>query len=393
MQSIGAVSNNGISPPGHLNVLSHEETSFRDQRLTRVRYNNQWPLNTDRSIHTNCVSKDVCVICKMAVSCMVQHYVNVHRGAEVYISRLTEEQLQYLRNNNRRENKAGNVATLNVYKNGQLQYETMCIFCLKTSRFMLNYWYQHFTIHTGEYAYRCLDCGVRKPTRYLLSQYHDQERRDRSSCRGGDGDMHSSHTSNDVRADCYYHSATVVQDYNFDSKAKEIVAYLCTLCNYIQLQRKNIMKHLYTQHQIKCILPQHTEKLILLRIPEEVQVINAKRRAGTVGGRTKILEPWPGSQMASTAHPPLTSTMAQRRSLTTAGSGTENSTIATISLDDSSDSSCGSPRPVMQPTAPIQDISVQEERDDPYIDQCGTDYGDDLSYMICGMLDVEIITK
>lgn len=347
--------------------------------ISRASYNNQWPLNIDREIHTNCERRDICVICKKVVACVVQHYVNAHRGAEVYVSRLSEDQIQYLRNNNNNKHPPRNMATLNVYKNGQIQYKTMCIFCLKTPSFMLNYWYKHFTIHTGEYAYRCIDCGVRKPTRYLLTQYHDQERQTSSNALSNMA-MNEEESINEPKADCYYHSANIVQDYNFDSKVKEIVAYLCTLCNYIQMQRKNIMKHLYTQHHIKCILPQHTEKLILLRIPDGYPVTDTKRRAG----RQVVGQQFPTF---------FSERLEKRRSDKNVNKESANNTkiITTINLDDSSDSSIEALEPLNDTS---HDIDHRNSTEDSYMDQGGgTDYGDDLSYMICGMLDVEIITK
>lgn len=318
-----------------------------------------WPLNIDRTIHTNCANKDLCVICHTNVSYVVQHYVNAHRGSEVYVSRLNDEQLQYLRrthnNNNNTAITMQQVSPSNAYKNHrQPQYETMCIFCLKTSNFMLSYWYQHFTTHTGEYAFRCLECGVRKPSKYLLTQCHQEQQRQGVLAK-------QSYPGDD---DNNYHHANIVQDYNFDGKSREIVAHLCTLCNYIQLQRKNIMKHLYTQHQIKCILPQHTEKLILLRIPDESHLRQQQQQQQSTPSSSLIEG---GMSQHSTTKP------GRRR---TKNELTNKTEIATINLDDSSssDSSRGGDR---------SDLNNAREED----------YGDDLSYMICGMLDVEIITK
>ncbi|XP_037808265.1 uncharacterized protein LOC119601412 isoform X1 [Lucilia sericata] len=191
-----------------------------------------WPKNVDPQMHVHGKHKDRCVICNLSCQRLVHHYVNEHRGCEVYNSRLSSSQLKLL--------KQGNCTASNVslYKNGQFQYEAFCIFCQKQSRFMLPYWYQHFTMHTGEYAYRCSGCGIRKPTRSLLNQHQTQ------GCPDAGG---------------------IIQDYAHDSKSMQIEARICTLCNYVQMHRTNIVKHLHLQHNIKQILPKHIQTIVLMK--------------------------------------------------------------------------------------------------------------------------------
>ncbi|KAM7347627.1 uncharacterized protein ACRADG_007164 isoform 1-T2 [Cochliomyia hominivorax] len=193
-----------------------------------------WPKNVDPQMHVNGKHKDRCVICNLSCQRLVHHYVNEHRGCEVYNSRLSTTQIKQL--------KQGNYTGSNVslYKNGQFQYEAFCVFCQKQSRFMLPYWYQHFTMHTGEYAYRCTGCGIRKPTRSLLTQHQAQ------GCPQAGG---------------------IIQDYAHDSKSMKIEARICTLCNYVQMHRSNIVKHLHQQHNIKQILPKHIQTIVLMKTP------------------------------------------------------------------------------------------------------------------------------
>lgn len=319
-------------------IITNKDQNYNENNNSSVPL--YWPKNVDPQMYVNGKNKDRCIICNLSCQRLVHHYVNEHRGCEVYNSRLSSLQLQLL--------KQGNYIFSNVslYKNGQYQYEAYCIFCEKQSRFMLPYWYQHFTMHTGEYAYRCTGCGVRKPTRSLLTQHHAQGCPDNGS---------------------------VAQDYAHDSKTMQIEARICTLCNFVQLHRSNIVKHLHQQHNIKQILPKHIQTIVLLK--------------------------------ASTIPASLTDSTSSISSST--GSGNRNCLDHASSYDhdiyiiDDDDTDHGSE--VILDDTEREDPNNSENHYYNYIPPymqaavnsgnfpfANVDAGDDLSFMICGMLDVQM---
>lgn len=300
-------------------------------------------------MHVHGKHKDRCVICNLSCQRLVHHYVNEHRGCEVYNSRLSTSQIKLLKQGN------CTVSNVSLYKNGQFQYEAFCIFCQKQSRFMLPYWYQHFTMHTGEYAYRCSGCGVRKPTRSLLTQHQTQ------GCPEVGG---------------------VIQDYAHDSKSLQIEARICTLCNYVQLHRSNIVKHLHLQHNIKQILPKHIQTIVLMKT--QATLTPATPSPSTSGQHNKRLYNVPPSYSRSPS--------------------SSSYTPSTYIIDDD-DNDHDVPYEEITPEETSQEPQQTNSENHyynyipPYMQAAvnsgnfsfeDVDAGDDLSFMICGMLDVQM---
>uniref|UniRef100_A0A1A9VRC3 Uncharacterized protein n=1 Tax=Glossina austeni TaxID=7395 RepID=A0A1A9VRC3_GLOAU len=299
----------------------------------------RWPKNTDIDMHVNGRNKDVCVICKLNALRIVQHYVNWHPGCEIYTSRLTFSRILQLQHTNL------NLATVSTYKKGKHQYEATCAFCSKRSRFMLLYWYHHFTMHTGEYTYRCTGCGIRKPTRSLISliSHHKQ------SCPGN-----------------------IVQEHVFDQKATQIEAFYCSLCNYVQLHRTNIVKHLHTQHNIKKILPKHVQKIILLRA----------HRSHAATANLKSLHTSQVEYITDDDETQNDAGYKEDRSDNQQEVDDEAENYASISSSSQSQNQYYNYMPPY----------ILQTEQLPQWDTTMMDDGDDLSYTICGMLDVQMPT-
>ncbi|XP_073834711.1 uncharacterized protein [Musca autumnalis] len=320
-----------------------------------------WPKNTNISHTVISKNKDVCFVCKLSVQRIVHHYVNEHRGCEVYNSRLAAYQVDQLKRG------MCNIKNVSIYKNGQPQYEAYCVFCQKYSRFMFPYWVQHFTMHTGEYAYRCSACGMRKPTRSLLTQHQSQ------GCAEGGG--------------------SVLVDYNYDPRKIRVEARICTLCNYIQLHRNNIVKHLHQQHNIKQILPKHIQTIVLLK------------EAADGGGSAADSSMSTGGEIRNHS--------SRRSSVVTSQNSNVSYTIIEDDDDDDDNTLLFSEDalpPIMTQQQQQQLVEATQQQNHYYnyippymMNQINqqqqqqqnftwedNDPTDDLSFMICGMLDVQM---
>lgn len=190
--------------------------------------------NIDRNLHLHNKTHDSCVHCLKKVPRIVHHYVNEHRSSEVFTSRLRNRDIRRLLTTN-------NVGFVHLYKGNQIQYAANCIFCDKEAKFLLPYWFEHFTMHTGEYSFKCSGCHILKPTRSLLTNHITSN----SGCPK---------------------KGSAIRLVNFDTKSHQIEAHICSLCNYIQLHRKNLLRHLRTQHGLDTISPNQIIKVILLQI-------------------------------------------------------------------------------------------------------------------------------
>lgn len=219
---------------------SGDSTSIDDELL--IQPDENVPKNIDVNWHAG---SDWCKICNKRIPRTVSHYVNEHPDCEVFISRLAKAVLTRVRK------QGGQILEMRPYMNGQEQYAAECVFCNKTCCFKIPYWYQHYSMHTGEYAFRCSGCNTRKTTRSAMMAHINQPCRKRGK---------------------------LLEDYIYNARARQIEMRVCKICNYMQLNRRNVMKHLRTQHGLTPLPAKHIDSIILLRLPEtemhKVQVEN-----------------------------------------------------------------------------------------------------------------------
>lgn len=89
-----------------------------------------------------------------------------------------------------------------------------CYFCQQKKDFTLTYWVDHYRGHTGEYAYKCSVCH----TLY----------------------------SNAKRECCKKIASKIIDDDLYDN---DFVAFVCEICNYVQIDEASVRKHLRNEHE------------------------------------------------------------------------------------------------------------------------------------------------
>lgn len=130
-----------------------------------------------------------------------------HEEYEVYASRVSPEMAAMTK-------AKGGITGIKHLKNSGQQLKAMCLFCEEERDFMPQYWIDHLRSHTGEYHRRCHLC-------LRPACFH----------------MHCSFPTEliDIRLNLYVNN---------------LYAYLCRKCNYLQIDKKNIERHLQEQHEI-----------------------------------------------------------------------------------------------------------------------------------------------
>lgn len=176
-----------------------------------------------------------CVLCKSRPNDLVNHYVRKHR-TESYVSRLTKAELRGLITNT-------NFADPQKSSNQSIErYTVICPFCQYDVTEPFLRLYNHFSKHTGEYAYICTCCLLSKPFR-------------------ADIDSHQRHAKN-----CRNANISIL--YRYPRDATLIYLYYCSLCNYVQLNEANIAQHLREQHNPQDAVQANVKKCILAAIRE-----------------------------------------------------------------------------------------------------------------------------
>lgn len=102
-----------------------------------------------------------------------------------------------------------------------------CYFCESDKRFRTTYWTDHIRMHTGEFAYKCTVCNK---------------------------------SFNCSRNCCFQYASKIIKLSYFK---QNFVAYICKMCNYIQISKKNIQKHLRNEHQSRNINDQYDQVTLL----------------------------------------------------------------------------------------------------------------------------------
>nr|XP_014089306.2 uncharacterized protein LOC106616882 [Bactrocera oleae] len=178
-----------------------------------------------------------CVLCKSKPSDLTNHYKRVHK-TESYVARLSRSALQYLENNISFAQKLAKTTSQNVIK-----YKVKCAFCEDEIEDKFISFYKHFSIHTGEYAFKCDICKLEKPYEFDIQSHKCHSK----SCR----------------------NAAIRTLYQYPPNVLVIYLYCCKICNFVQLNEANTFKHLRDHHDKRQDDSSCIKKYILTAINDE----------------------------------------------------------------------------------------------------------------------------
>lgn len=148
-----------------------------------------------------------CIICGSGDSAAF-HYVNVHPNAEVIISRLEPSVANFLRS-------LKYFAQCKIVDGGgRRHFAQNCFFCNELKVMRKHDWIDHMISHTGYYRRQCSSC---------LKMLR--------------------------RSDCLACKAKgTITDSVHLFEGRNLIGYLCDLCNFIRFDKKEMEKHLRNEH-------------------------------------------------------------------------------------------------------------------------------------------------
>uniref|UniRef100_A0A1B0G9W4 C2H2-type domain-containing protein n=1 Tax=Glossina morsitans morsitans TaxID=37546 RepID=A0A1B0G9W4_GLOMM len=188
-------------------------------------------LNNDREMTE--MNTRYCVLCYSKPHNTVAHYVRRHK-TESYVSRLTEAQLHDLTiNTNFAEPQRSD-------HKGTMYYKVICYFCKDVLIEPFIKLYNHYSQHTGEYAYVCSYCLYCKPFRTDIESHQHRKK----ACR----------------------QAKIQVKYRYQSSGACIYLYFCSICNYVQLNKANVSKHLRRVHSPSEAIDDNVKNCVLVKI-------------------------------------------------------------------------------------------------------------------------------
>ncbi|XP_068152578.1 uncharacterized protein [Drosophila tropicalis] len=201
---------NHNSPTLNVELVEGRKETVKASKGQNKRASSQiFILNTDTDMTEQ--NTTTCIICYSKPRDLTNHFVRIHK-VESYVSRLTDEILNELRDKSPVAQKE---------ENGN-HYTIVCAFCKDTVRDLFVNFYNHFSSHTGEYAFYCSYCKLKKPYREDMLAHIGRSKT------------------------CY--SAKIYSLYVYNDQQTVIYLYQCKLCNFVQLNAANIEKHILDHH-------------------------------------------------------------------------------------------------------------------------------------------------
>lgn len=138
-----------------------------------------------------------------------KHYVRYHPDSEMPTARLPKVIVPT-------DLEANPIESTATYRFNSIVIKSACLFCSCDYMMSTTSWLQHFVAHTGEYEYKCNSCQRR-----LIADVHKR-------C----------HSTKNIQVMCH------------ELKDNRLFAFTCNKCNYTQLSKENLIKHIESHHQI-----------------------------------------------------------------------------------------------------------------------------------------------
>lgn len=164
------------------------------------------PKNVDRNMHcSNNLYRTLCVLCNTNERFLVTHYVNWHQETEVFIARISQTMVDAIRKQ------------MQPFELVNNKIAGFCFFCEEPKVLSKNGWVNHILGHTGELLFVCKADGCN--VKYKQKNDH----------------LHCNHQLNKNV---------------FDSSSNDgtLSGFMCSQCNYLQVNRLQIRNHLVKEH-------------------------------------------------------------------------------------------------------------------------------------------------
>lgn len=174
--------------------------------------------NTNSELYLKNENSQWCIICDLRRKRTVNHYKTSHGDREVFVARLSPEMTDTV--------KMEGIPVDRIIKRYTKYLEATCPFCEVKKSFSTQYWILHMRSHTGEYMNKCQRC-------------------DKFVCFNSHCGQSTSKTD------------------NFDLRLNDLNAFLCSKCNFIQIDKENVRKHLQNEHG-ETDVDEHIKEVTLL---------------------------------------------------------------------------------------------------------------------------------
>lgn len=165
----------------------------------------------------------MCLLCGCSDKNLANHYARKHPDTEVFISRLSPKMATRLRSQQ--------VDFLHI--DGKIH--GFCFFCEDVKKMKIDSWKKHLLDHTGEQLYYCDGC-----------QMSMAKKANHGQC-----------SKNKVQT-----------TFEEDESNGDLIGYICNTCNYLQIGKHRLDKHLMDEHDsYDDSYIDHCSRIVLVQSP------------------------------------------------------------------------------------------------------------------------------
>ena len=194
-----------------------------------------------------------CLLCPFYRKNIVQHYKTAHPGKEVLISRLTCDAasiaIEESKILNLNKVKYDQEDEIELENSDSIQGKYYCRFCNFVTKGVdssaKENFHDHCTNHTGEYKFTCQNCNYETSAKSSIKSHYYKE------CK-----KLSPHLS--LNEAVIEHAVP---------KENRVYGYICTKCNFVQMRKVNMDRHLRLWHN-----KEGTQEVEVLRIDMSLRV-------------------------------------------------------------------------------------------------------------------------
>lgn len=183
--------------------------------------------NTDRRVTQTNLK---CTICPykdlVGWKMLTKHYIRKHPGKEIAHSRLAERF--------KLDDIIACPVSSTLTESDRFRFKSICLFCDQWYYLDSSKWEKHMVSHTGECPFECRKCGSK-----LFEDLHKR-------C----------NSRNNIPINGPH-----------EFKENKLYGYVCKLCSFVQLDKKNIYNHIENQHQVMPI-EESIAEIFLINVTE-----------------------------------------------------------------------------------------------------------------------------
>ncbi|XP_046980826.1 uncharacterized protein LOC124545909 [Schistocerca americana] len=240
--------------------------------ISQEAYNSHREHAVDKMYAFDGSPKYPCKLCSYFGRGITNHYKTQHPNSEVYISRLNLAEAAIAVSSSQKT-EFDDCATQTSGDRSRKQSLFKCRMCdLITNK--VNTFYDHLTTHTGEYRYECDVCQFTAASRPNFKSH-----------------FLTHHPGFDIKTNILH---------TVNNTERIVFGYICTACNFVQIEKKNVEKHVEMAHSDSDFSDSQLPKVLLINMSKhstDVPDTDGDQEESSLSPTKQEIDEYPNSKL------------------------------------------------------------------------------------------------